>query len=96
MKQRDVIIGGLYQAKVSDVIAVVRIDSRSTNDGWNATNFKTNRAVHIRSAQRLRRRVCDACHGVVTPENATCGAGQCLCAPCEPQREQRRLQEVAR
>jgi len=63
MKAACVVIGGLYEAKVSGRIAVVRIVSayeRTTLSGhvltgWHAINTATRRAVDIRSAQRLRR-----------------------------------------
>ncbi len=67
MKTKDVKIGGLYEAKVSGRIQVVRIDSareRWTPDGqrslgmrWVATNVRTGRTVAIGSPQRLRREV---------------------------------------
>jgi hypothetical protein len=54
MKKAEVTIGGTYQAKVSDKMTEVRIDSESPHGGWNATNLKTNKPVRIKSAQRLR------------------------------------------
>lgn len=54
MKKADVKIGGRYVAKVSDKLAVVRIDRVSPYGGWEATNVATGRSVRIRSAQRLR------------------------------------------
>ena len=54
MKKAEVKIGATYQAKVSDKMTEVRIDSESPHGGWNATNLKTNKPVRIKSAQRLR------------------------------------------
>ncbi len=66
MKTKDVKIGGLYEAKVSGKIQVVRIDSarerwapdgRSLGMRWVATNVRTGRTIAIGSPQRLRREV---------------------------------------
>jgi hypothetical protein len=53
----DVKIGHVYAAKVSDKIVHVRIDSVNDDSGWNATNLDTNRKLHVKSAQRLRREI---------------------------------------
>ena len=55
MKKKDVVIGGKYDAKVSDKIVVVQIKSESPYGGWNAVSMATGRAIRIKSAQRLRR-----------------------------------------
>ena len=67
MKTKDVKIGGLYEAKVSGKIQVVRITAmreafsldgqRSLGMRFDAVNIATARAVFIRSPQRLRREV---------------------------------------
>lgn len=57
MKKNEVEIGGTYTAKVSEKVQKVRIDGVSRHGGWDATNVATGRAVRIKSAQRLRRRV---------------------------------------
>lgn len=57
MKRADVVIGGIYIAKVSGQLTRVRILNESPFGGWDATNLETRRAVHIRSAARLRARV---------------------------------------
>ena len=57
MKKAEVEIGGRYVAKVSGSLVAVRIDRESPYGGWDATNLATGRAVRIRSAARLRRRV---------------------------------------
>ena len=54
MKKKDVTIGGLYLAKVSDRLTEVRIDSTHSAEGWNATNTRTGKRIRIKSAQRLR------------------------------------------
>ncbi len=56
MKKRDVEIGGVYVAKVSNRLVKVRID-RDAGRGWYGTNLRTRREVRILSAQRLRRRL---------------------------------------
>lgn len=55
MKKRDVQIGVRYEAKVSGAVQTVRIRAESRFGGWDAVNERTGRAVHVRSAQRLRR-----------------------------------------
>ena len=55
MKRRDVQIGSTYIAKVSGVLAKVRINRESPYGGWQGTNLATGREVRIRSAARLRR-----------------------------------------
>ena len=53
MKKREVHIGGIYAAKVSERLVPVRIDRENPYGGWDATNLRSGRAVCIRSAQRL-------------------------------------------
>ncbi|GIK10598.1 MAG: winged helix-turn-helix domain-containing protein [Phycisphaerae bacterium] len=60
MKKDEIKIGNAYQAKVSDRIVTVRIDSTNSHGGWNATNTATGKRIRIKSAQRLRRAVGDA------------------------------------
>lgn len=57
MKKDQVKIGQVYRAKVSDRIVPVRIEKENVRGGWDAINLHTNRAVRIKSAQRLRGRV---------------------------------------
>jgi hypothetical protein len=61
MKKAEVEVGGVYLAKVSGVLTLVRIDAetsgRSRRTWWRATNLKTKREITIRSAMRLRARV---------------------------------------
>ena len=54
MKKKEVEIGGVYVAKVSDKLAKVRIIGECVHGGWNAVNTETGRSIRIRSAQRLR------------------------------------------
>jgi hypothetical protein len=55
MKKNEVVIGGRYLAKVSGKVVPVRITGQSRYGGWEAVNAETNRAVRIKSPQRLRR-----------------------------------------
>ncbi|MCZ2098813.1 MAG: winged helix-turn-helix domain-containing protein [Anaerolineae bacterium] len=57
MKKNEVKVGQTYQAKVSDRIVTVRIDSPNSHGGWNATNTATGKRIRIKSPQRLRRAV---------------------------------------
>ncbi|MCC7408095.1 MAG: hypothetical protein IT442_08485 [Phycisphaeraceae bacterium] len=59
MKKDEVKIGGTYLAKVTDKVVPVRIDGENPHGGWNATNMATHKAIRIKSAQRLRKRVAD-------------------------------------
>jgi hypothetical protein len=55
MKKQEVQIGATYIAKVSGVLATVRIDRESPYGGWHGTNLATGREIRIRGAARLRR-----------------------------------------
>ena len=63
MKKNEVKVGHVYVAKVSDRLVPVRIDSVHSRQGWNATNTKTGRRVHIKSAQRLLREAAGSTSG---------------------------------
>lgn len=54
MRKQDVVIGNTYIAKVSGKLARVRIDRECICGGWDATNTETGRAVHVKTAARLR------------------------------------------
>lgn len=55
MKKANVVIGGVYLAKVSGVRGVrVRIDRESPYGGWDATNMVTKRRIRIKTAARLK------------------------------------------
>ena len=86
MKKADVQIGGTYMAKVSGKIVPVKILAAAPAHvapygGWEATNIKTGRAVHVKSAQRLRRPWTDVgqkCRLVALPDGrilAVLGSG---------------------
>jgi hypothetical protein len=55
MKKQEIQTGSTYIAKVSGVLAQVRITGESPYGGWHGTNLTTGRAVRIRGAARLRR-----------------------------------------
>ena len=57
MKKSEIKIGECYEAKVSNRIVSVRIDSTHSAGGWNATNTATGKRIRIKSAQRLRAEV---------------------------------------
>jgi len=54
MKKNDVQIGKTYQAKVTNRLVSVRIDSANRSGGWNATNLATGKKIRIKTAGRLR------------------------------------------
>ena len=54
MKKNQVEIGKVYAVKVSGVVVPVQITSESPYGGWMGRNMKTNRAVRIKTAGRLR------------------------------------------
>ena len=55
MKKSEIEVGITYIAKVSGVLAKVRITGESPYGGWRGKNLATGREVRIRSAARLRR-----------------------------------------
>lgn len=57
MKSSDVVIGGIYTAKVSGNVQEVKIEATSPHGGWVARNMATKREVRIKSSRRLRRLV---------------------------------------
>lgn len=57
MKKHEVIVGGIYVAKVSGRLAPVKIVQENPLGGWNGVNMDTHRGVRVRSAARLRRPV---------------------------------------
>lgn len=54
MKKNQIKVGNVYVAKVSGQLTDVRIDRESTRGGWLATNLRTGRTIHLRTAGRLR------------------------------------------
>ena len=57
MRKVDVVIGGLYRAKVGGDVVVVRVTGENIYGGWNARSLASGRLIRVRSAQRLRERV---------------------------------------
>lgn len=64
MKNSEVVIGGVFVAKISNKLVRVRIDReisrvglRTSRKGWQATNLTTGRQVMIKSGAKLRRRI---------------------------------------
>jgi len=55
MKKHEVQIGETYVAKVSGILAPVKITGVCPHGGWDAVNVKTGRQVRVKSAMRLRR-----------------------------------------
>ena len=53
MLKKDVEIGGVYYAKVTNKLVQVRIDAGNRYGGWDATNLSTGKKIRIKSAQRL-------------------------------------------
>lgn len=56
MLKKEVVIGKVYVAKVSNNLTEVRITHEGTK-GYTAVNLKTNKEIHIKSAAKLRREV---------------------------------------
>lgn len=54
MKRKEVAVGRTYMAKVSGRIVPVTLIAESPYGGWNGVIEETGRAVHVRSAARLR------------------------------------------
>jgi hypothetical protein len=67
MTKDEVKIGHTYEAKVSNRIVTVRIDSTNSHGGWNATNTATGKRIRIKSARRLWRPVETAGGGETQP-----------------------------
>ena len=59
MKKAQIQVGAVYSAKVSGKVCPVRVDAVSIYGGWDGLNLETGRTVHIKSPQRLRRRLVD-------------------------------------
>ncbi len=53
MKKNEVQIGKTYVAKVSGKVTVVRLERESPFGGWDGTNIRTGRRVHVKTAGRL-------------------------------------------
>jgi len=57
MKKHEVTIGGVYAAKVSGKITIIRLLRESPYGGWDAVNTATGREVRVKTAARLRRQL---------------------------------------
>ncbi len=56
MKKDEIEVGQAYTAKVSGNLTTVVIEAENPHGGWDAINTRTGKQVHIKSAQRLRRK----------------------------------------
>lgn len=54
MRQADVKIGAVYNAKVSGKIVPVRVDSEWGSRGYYVTNLATGRELKFKTAAKLR------------------------------------------
>ena len=54
MKKAEVVIGQVYDVKVSGSMCRVRITAENPRGGWIGINIRTGFTVRIKSAQRLR------------------------------------------
>ena len=54
MQAKEVVLGGIYAAKLSDKLVPVRLEAETEGGGWQATNMRTGKSVRIKSARRLR------------------------------------------
>ncbi|HNO80366.1 MAG TPA: HTH domain-containing protein [Phycisphaerae bacterium] len=57
MKKTDVKIGATYLVKVASNLVPVKITDALDGGGWEGTSVKTGKAIRIKSAQRLRKRL---------------------------------------
>ena len=76
MKKTEIEVGTTYIAKVSGVLAKVRITGESPYGGWRGKNLATGREVRIRSAARLRRPADEAPYGRLADGSPKCQAGE--------------------
>jgi hypothetical protein len=54
VRKAEVLIGGIYAAKVSSAVVPVKILRSSPSGGWVGRNLVTGRSVRIKTAARLR------------------------------------------
>ncbi len=57
MKKNNVEIGATYLVKVGQNLVPVVVVSENEHGGWNGESAKTGKAIRIKSAQRLRKRL---------------------------------------
>jgi hypothetical protein len=55
--KKDVKLGSVYIAKVSNQLVPVQIVNPSSLGGWDARNLRTGRWIRIKSAAKLREKV---------------------------------------
>jgi hypothetical protein len=55
MRNSDVRVGAVYEARVSGRLVPVRVVAAHPAGGWEAINLATGRRLHLKSARRLRR-----------------------------------------
>jgi len=53
MTKKNVKIGNIYRAKVSENSVKVKILSACSDGGWRARNLSTGREIHVKTAARL-------------------------------------------
>jgi len=54
MLKKEIRIGAIYKAQVSNKLVSVRIMSLCPIGGWYAVNLSTHKQIRVKSAQRLR------------------------------------------
>ncbi|MFY9224761.1 MAG: hypothetical protein WAQ98_18970 [Blastocatellia bacterium] len=54
MKAKDVVIGEVYEVKVSGKLTNVKVTKACNNGGWVGINLATNREIRFRTGARLR------------------------------------------
>jgi hypothetical protein len=54
MKAKDVVIGEVYEVKVSGKLTNVKVTKACSNGGWVGINLATNREIRFRTGARLR------------------------------------------
>jgi HB1, ASXL, restriction endonuclease HTH domain len=71
MKANDVKIKNVYVAKVTKKMVPVRIDGKHPDGGWKGTNLKTQKQVHIKTAERLIKPAKDSAAKARVPKKKT-------------------------
>lgn len=72
MKKNDVQIGATYLVKVASNLVPVKVTGEhASGEGWDGTSVKTGKAIRIKSAQRLRKRLGDVPGASADPDTAT-------------------------
>ena len=71
MKKSDVKLHATYLVKVAGNLVPVKIDREHDRGGWEGTSQKSGKAIRIKSAQRLRKRLADAAPAAKKPIKVT-------------------------